>query len=233
MQRLKKKLHSNSGASILMALLVMLVAVMVSAVIIAAAVSAAVSVREERAQQQAYLTVSSAAELIRDELESGKDSYKKVVTVTESRTYYGSYWGWSDWTAGTETTTETEGDGVFSDIIKDGLDFVQKYPSSVFNETYTIGADDNSDVAVEVFMQQAEDNGVKYYDLKVTFEGGEEPNKCKMMLTMRGSADTQTVTGETTTEYPYRGDYGKTEKRNKITTTTTEWKNSKLQKEVQ
>ena len=63
MQAIRRKLNSQRGASMLMALLLMLVGIMVSAVIISAATSAAVNKRSEKELQQAYLAVSSAAEL--------------------------------------------------------------------------------------------------------------------------------------------------------------------------
>ena len=59
MQAIRRKLNSQRGASMLMALLLMLVGIMVSAVIISAATSAAVNKRSEKEQQQAYLAVSA------------------------------------------------------------------------------------------------------------------------------------------------------------------------------
>lgn len=66
MGRARKKLHSESGASILMALLVVLVVMMVSVVILSAAYANAGRTKRNKAEEQAYLTVSSAAELMRD-----------------------------------------------------------------------------------------------------------------------------------------------------------------------
>lgn len=76
-----RKLKNNSGASILMALLLLLLAALVSAVMLSAATAAARHLRDDRQAQQDYLTVSSAAELIRDSILN--DSYQKIVTVTE------------------------------------------------------------------------------------------------------------------------------------------------------
>ena len=63
-----KKLKNNSGATILMALLLILLAMAVGAAILTAAVSAAHHMKSDREAQQNYLTVSSAAELIRDSI---------------------------------------------------------------------------------------------------------------------------------------------------------------------
>ena len=81
MQAIRRKLNSQKGASMLMALLLMLVGIMVSAVIISAATSAAVNKRSEKEQQQAYLAVSSAAELVRDDFQSLTGRYKDVTTT--------------------------------------------------------------------------------------------------------------------------------------------------------
>ena len=63
MKRAKQKLHSQSGISILMALLLMLVAAMISAVILSAAVTAAERVHDDTREQQDILSVDSAARL--------------------------------------------------------------------------------------------------------------------------------------------------------------------------
>ena len=79
-----KKLTEQRGASILMALLLVLLAVVVSTVILTAAVSAARQLRIDRETQQNYLTVSSAAELVRESILA--DSYVRTVTVERDET---------------------------------------------------------------------------------------------------------------------------------------------------
>ncbi len=65
MQAIRRKLNSQRGASMLMALLLMLVGIMVSAVIISAATSAAVNKRSEknssRPTSRSALPLSSCA----------------------------------------------------------------------------------------------------------------------------------------------------------------------------
>ena len=77
-----KKLKNNSGATILMALLLILLAMAVGAAILTAAVSAAHHMKSDREAQQNYLTVSSAAELIRDSIAG--DSYERIMTETHT-----------------------------------------------------------------------------------------------------------------------------------------------------
>ena len=70
METLKKKWNSRRGASILLALLFLLVCMMAGASILMAAASNAGKIRSNQEEQQKYLTVSSALNLLCDELES-------------------------------------------------------------------------------------------------------------------------------------------------------------------
>ena len=82
-----KKCTDRKGVTILMALLLLLVASMVSVVILTAATTAARHISNDRQSQQTYLTVSSAAELLRDDILSS--SYEQKVTRRPTAT--GSY----------------------------------------------------------------------------------------------------------------------------------------------
>ena len=66
---IKRKLHSNRGASMMLALALMLFCVMVSSVIVAAAASGSSRGADRKKQQQEYLAVSSAANLVAEELQ--------------------------------------------------------------------------------------------------------------------------------------------------------------------
>ena len=78
-----KRLKNNSGATILMALLLILLATAVGAAVLTAAVSAARHLRSDREAQQNYLTVSSAAELIRDSING--QTYQRTLTEYYNR----------------------------------------------------------------------------------------------------------------------------------------------------
>ena len=84
------KLKEQKGESIMMALLLVLVASVVSAVILTASIQAARRPRNERAAQQSYLTVSSAAEMVRDSILAAE--YKReVIEEYELDTETGDY----------------------------------------------------------------------------------------------------------------------------------------------
>lgn len=77
MNRMKQKLKSEYGASILLALLFFLICTLVTAVLLMAAASNAGKVRSNREMHQKYLAVSSALELVCEDLLSAE--------------YYGQY----------------------------------------------------------------------------------------------------------------------------------------------
>lgn len=81
MRQLHHKLKSQSGVSVLVALILFLVASMVSVTILSAAVTAVKRVHDDRVQQQDYLAVSSAARLFAQCME---ETTLTVTTVTEN-----------------------------------------------------------------------------------------------------------------------------------------------------
>lgn len=82
MKRIGEKLKSQRGASILLALLFFLLCAMVGASVLMAAASNAGRSRISRAEQQKYLTLSSALQLVCDELESASYTAKYTYNYT-------------------------------------------------------------------------------------------------------------------------------------------------------
>lgn len=77
------KLQDNKGSSMILALFLMLVSLMVSNTILAAAASASRSFLTQTDRQQSFLTVSSAAQVFRDSVDTGNCNYSRtVITVT-------------------------------------------------------------------------------------------------------------------------------------------------------
>lgn len=83
MKSIVRKTKDNSGVTIIMALLFMLVCVLVSTVLLATAGTASRDVSRQREQQQAYLAVSSAIDLMKNDIENCryivKEEYAAVV----------------------------------------------------------------------------------------------------------------------------------------------------------
>lgn len=103
MKKLREKLHSQRGASILLALLFLLVCMMVAASVLMAAVSNAGKIRSNYDEQQRYLALSSALRLVVDELEQAK------------------YYGWYTVEEWNETITVKDADGI--DIVVSNIDY--------------------------------------------------------------------------------------------------------------
>ena len=208
MQAIRKKLNSQRGASMLMALLLMLVGIMVSAVIISAATSAAVNKRSEKEQQQAYLAVSSAAELVRDDFQSLTGRYKIVTTTVTN----------GDGT--TTTTEETIGATcAVGDIINDiGKTMMGPASTNQYHKTYTFSIEGYEDVTADFLIAGGTSTGGDdIYDLTVIFtNGASSEHPCRMILTMEGKLG-KDPRFEGDTEY---------------LTQTLEWNKAKLQKEV-
>jgi hypothetical protein len=72
MKRTRAKLKSNSGASMIIALLFLLLCLTIGAILLSAASASAGRLKTSRSSQQNYLTVSSASDLIRDKLSGFK-----------------------------------------------------------------------------------------------------------------------------------------------------------------
>ena len=174
MKNLYGKLNNNDGKTILMALFLLLIAVVVSVVIITAASTAAHQLNDNREAQQAYLTVSSAAEFFRDEIEGRK--YEHVLKkYTRQNNRYPSL---SDY----EHTDKPA--GRFSSVLTDIAESVKENTLSdsgfVYKET-VIGIDspgitDDSfsgfdEVNVKIYIQvQSVSNDTSYYNMDITFE---------------------------------------------------------------
>ena len=93
MERVREKLHSRTGASLLIALLFFLVAMTVGAVVLTAASANAGRIQKNRQEQQNYLAVDSAAELVKEDIVGAEKAiftaeyqkiFKEIVTSVET-----------------------------------------------------------------------------------------------------------------------------------------------------
>ena len=203
MGKILKKLHSQRGETMLMALLLFLVGVMVSAVILAAAISAESDAKAAREEQQAYLTVSSAAELFRDAIRSGSGGYREIVTKTYVYTYWGSYL--------TESKTEKQNaSGPFSEIFNNVIPTLLTSPTT-FRKTYTLSMTGLEDVTMELTIQPKQEDNSQFILTAVFYTDPEGDHPCRMTVTFTGE------TTKTPTEW-----YG-SDLLYKATTTEIKW----------
>ena len=146
MDALRRKLHDQRGVSMLMALLLMLVALMVSAVVVAGASSAVSALRTDQKQEQAALTVTSAAELIRN---SFLVSDMKYVSTTVSYEFYYN----SNQNTSSTTTQTIPAELAFSDFANYAIGRLRD-GQPVLNRVYTFHLEDDrvSDVTATFSM---------------------------------------------------------------------------------
>lgn len=79
---LKRKIRSNSGVTILIALVFFLLCAVVGAAVLSASSAAAGRVIDADVNEQAYYTIASAARLIRDEIKDQKFEYYEAHQTT-------------------------------------------------------------------------------------------------------------------------------------------------------
>lgn len=91
MRKLIQKLHSQHGASILLALLFLLACMMVAASVLMAAVSNAGKIRSNYEEQQRYLALSSALRLVAGEIENAEYTGKYTVTTWDEPVEWNEY----------------------------------------------------------------------------------------------------------------------------------------------
>ena len=174
MGKILKKLHSQRGETMLMALLLFLVGVMVSAVILAAAISAESDAKAAREEQQAYLTVSSAAELFRDAIQSGSGRYREIVTKTYSGTQL----------QGTKTEKQNAS-GPFSEIFNNVIPTLLTSPTT-FRKTYTLSMTGLEDVTMELSIQPKQGDNDQFTLTAVFYNDPEGDHPCRMTVTFTG-----------------------------------------------
>ena len=218
-----KKLKNNSGATILMALLLILLAMAVGAAILTAAVSAAHHMRSDREAQQNYLTVSSAAELIRDSIAG--DSYER--TMTETHTAHTDAEGHTTYTVSRKAKVTAPPKGIMgawlSACIENGNENNEYASLKDFRDTIEVDLKIDEDTSLRtvkaVFSAQK--------DVKIQVELYLKPEEgktddCRMTLTMQG-----TLT-KADPEYRSDGDdYSNTYK------TTVKWEPQRITKGIE
>lgn len=184
-----KKLKNNSGATILMALLLILLAMAVGAAILTAAVSAAHHMKSDREAQQNYLTVSSAAELIRDSIAG--DKYERTMTETHTavRDTDGNITGYTV-SRKAEVTDPLKRimKEWLSACIEDGNDNNEYASLKDFRDTIEVDLkiDEDTSLRTVTAVFSAQKDGKIQVELSLKPEEG-KTDDCRMTLTMQGT----------------------------------------------
>lgn len=218
-----KKLKNNSGATILMALLLILLAMAVGAAILTAAVSAAHHMKSDREAQQNYLTVSSAAELIRDSIAG--DSYERI--MTETHTAYTDAEGHTTYTVSRKAKVTDPPKGIMgqwlSACIENGNENNEYASLKDFRDTIEVDLKIDEDTSLRTVKAvfSAQKDGKIQVELSLKPETG-KTDDCRMTLTMQGTLK------EEVPESHYAGnDYWYTYK------TTVKWEPQRITKGIE
>lgn len=169
-KKILRKLNSQTGASISFALVAFIVATMVSLVIVAAALTNAIKIRNERANEQAYLIAQSVANALSDQIvstvyesgagEDGKDTTNRYVEIRKIDD------GINPVTYVVDSPTEGTTAQIFSEPLKSMLEETSYARFGVVNSTSahtTINKTDNKTVKVTV-SDVMEQSGAKLSD---------------------------------------------------------------------
>ena len=188
-----KKLKNNSGATILMALLLILLAMAVGAAILTAAVSAAHHMKSDREAQQNYLTVSSAAELIRDSIAG--DTYERIMTETHKAQKDAE--GNTTYTVSRKAEVTDPPKGIMgqwlSACIENGSDNNEYASLTDFSDTIEVDLkiDDHTSLRTVKAVFSAQKDGKIQVQLYLKPEEG-KTDDCRMTLTMQGTLKEET-----------------------------------------
>lgn len=183
-----KKLKNNSGATILMALLLILLAMAVGAAILTAAVSAAHHMKSDREAQQNYLTVSSAAELIRDSIAG--DKYER--TMTETHKALKDAEGNTTYTVSRKAEVTDPPKGIMgqwlSACIENGSDNNEYASLKDFSDTINVDLEVSNGTSLRTVKADfsAQKDGKIQVQLSLKPEEG-KTDDCRMTLTMQGT----------------------------------------------
>ena len=185
------KLKNQQGATLMMALLLLLAASMVSAVILTAATSSARRLENDRAARQAYLTVSSAARLLRDDILNASFVQETVKTTYTNDT-------------STETSRETTSPTGFTAAwLKAGKAAVDRDSGKSFTDTITLSVDGLDDVSAVFTM-------APNYDITIVLhlaDGGD--SDCRLVLTPLSAPSAAAVSGSAMSPRPQQRSPGR------------------------
>lgn len=220
MRRITQKLHSRRGASLLYALLLFLVASMVSVVILTSAATAARRLHDDRAREQEYLSLSSAARLLKQAMET-----EKSVTIVETRVIT---YGESGEVTGDTTAITYERSGALGSRLANAVDAVRVSGGADISATVHADTDDGlfpADATLACHMtlkhkDAVEGDPVKYpIEGVVTLAGGE--GTIYLSAALRDTVVSGTP--NTTDEYTGEGEEQRLFRRTEVRKTPLTW----------
>lgn len=197
-RKIRKKLNSTHGTSIFFGILFFMIASILSIVMLNGAVTAAKRVQSDKQAEQNYLTCSSAAKLLRNEIEKTAIIRKRTQTWREydqtpngdtiewnsdSQTFGGIYL--KDWIQNM-TEDVTAGDTMTQTL--------QVCDSDGQLQNVTADLKITKDSSGENKFVDSEDRNRTYYgyDISINLSAGEGVDSCKMNVKLNGTVEGNT-----------------------------------------
>lgn len=181
MKQIKQKLNSQCGASLMITLIFFLVCVMIASVTLTAASASVGRTVQQRKEQQAYLSVSSAAQLLQSSFQSAGMSVtaERIALTHQCNRNLSQHTEKpaSDWQ---DTTQVTEGDDMawLRGYLRSDALLLSKTPDAATpTHTFTIKPDNADMLAVQVKMTMEKDYKL-IFDLAAV-----DPNQAGKTLT--------------------------------------------------
>ncbi len=201
------KLKNKQGATIMLALIFLLLSIMVSCVVLVAATAAVKAVDRERAQQQAFLEVSSAAQLLGRELERAQVNRETHITVNADNT-----------TTSVVNPAEGFGSPVLQELMREAVQRLLDTPQATFEKSFEItqtGSDPSLMDTVQVVMTLRL-NDMGRYVVQFVLNSQNPNTPCQLYVVAEGTATESTSGG---------GDHS-------VLTLTVKWENVTVRQEV-
>ena len=194
--RARAKIASTQGASFLLGLIVFFICAMAAASIVSAASANAQKGAPAQAQQQAYLTVNSAARLFAEELQLNSYQANGTVTAALYTCPYPHAHGGSDiGSANFDIVYSADGTSAqrtpLATLLEQGVTSLNPNdPTARFERSFTVQVPEFSTVS-GVFRMYAEDAaGHGLYDVEITLQAREGDAASAMVVSAKADAQT-------------------------------------------
>ena len=193
----KARLASQQGASFLVALAVFLVCAMVAASVISAASANAQKSSGVQSAQQTYLTLSSAARLLADDLDqTGYAATGSVRAPEHTCSYLASHAG-SQVTEENLVVTDSAGaasSSALAQLLAEGVAAINPYDfGTSYTRSFTVKVDEFSDVDA-VFTMYGADGVHGVYDIEIELLSTSERNPASVVVSAKASTETKVIT---------------------------------------
>ncbi len=209
-EKINQKLKSEKGTSIFFGLLLFLVASVVSVVILEGAVTTVKRVESDRKAEQNYLTCSSAAKLLRDEIANSKVA--QITTVTKNNKSEVTETKWRGVAANSDSINGTE--DLFASFLQP---YIEEYSgrtgtaaTGAYTKKFTVSVPSNienqkekeefGEAEAEMTIEDSENGGGADggFDISIKLVTGSGSDACRMLLRLSGKASLEKIEKTTT-----------------------------------